>query len=54
MNKLQCLFPERVMSNHSDVTVTYKIIQKFVETYSNFEIKLIGECTATYSGSLRH
>ncbi|EHY5963055.1 hypothetical protein K4E79_004348 [Escherichia coli] len=50
VNKLQCLFPERVMSNHSDVTVTYKIIQKFVETYSNFEIKLIGECTATYSG----
>ncbi|EIJ2768655.1 hypothetical protein LIR94_002294 [Escherichia coli] len=49
-NKLQCLFPERVYSDHSDVTVTYRIVQKFVETHSLFEIKVIGECTATYSG----
>ncbi|EIV0763243.1 hypothetical protein L6N65_004356 [Escherichia coli] len=49
-NRLQCLFPQRVLSDHSDVKVTYKIIQKFVETWPSFEIKVIGECSATYSG----
>ncbi|EEV0101558.1 hypothetical protein VRU32_004888 [Escherichia coli] len=49
-NTLKCLFPQQVQSDHSDVTVTYKIKQKFVETSSWFEINVIGECTAIYSG----
>ncbi|HAW0071482.1 TPA: hypothetical protein JLI26_003004 [Escherichia coli] len=49
-NSLQCLFPEKVLTDHSDVTVTYKIKQKFVETSSLFEINIVGECTAIYTG----
>ncbi|ELK1320449.1 hypothetical protein RUS33_000283 [Escherichia coli] len=49
-NSLQCLFPDKVLSDHSDVTVTYKIKQKFVETTSLFEINIVGECTAIYTG----